>query len=128
MSRPVKAMAGEHPVEAAIREGKIPHSRREHYMALMAKKPKKTTRLLASLEPVLEPPEEMEGVRQYVESDGNQTAPAGPRAQRGPTEYDPSWLRPGEVRKSGGHITFEDPASVYGGVSPGMHGEPGEIS
>jgi hypothetical protein len=105
--------AGEHPVEAAIREGKIPESRRAHYMGLMAKKPKKTTKLLASLEAVLEPQEEMEGFRQYAQDEG-QTAPAGPTASgpTGPSAYITSELQPGEVKRGPvskrGTITYED--------------------
>ncbi len=120
MTRKVKAMAGEHPVEAAIREGKIPESRRAHYMTLMANKPKKTAKLLASLEPVLSPPEEMEEVRQYV-NQGVQAAQAGPTAS-GPSDYPEEWLTASEERgrpASGpGQIIFEDTLAAVGGVSP----------
>jgi hypothetical protein len=114
MTRQVKAMAGEHPVEAAIREGRIPASRRDHYMKLMASKPKKTAKLLAKLEPVLEPPEVMEGVRQYVEQPSapyHLPVPAAPiaAAPTGPSEYPQEWVGP--VRRSGS-ITFEDPQSA----------------
>jgi hypothetical protein len=116
----IVAAAGEHPVEAAIREGKIPESRRAYYMALMAKRPKKTTKLLASFEAVLEPPEEMEAVRQYVR-DGSQAARAAPVAS-GPSGYPEEWLsaREGSGRPASGpgSITFEDPMAAVGAISP----------
>ena len=71
-------MPGEHPVEAAYREGKIPKDRRAHYMELMAKNPKKTKRLLASLEPCLTPPDDdeaWEAMREYAEEQPPQAAP-----------------------------------------------------
>jgi hypothetical protein len=120
MTREVKAMAGEHPVEAAIREGKIPESRRAHYMRLMAKKPKKTAKLLASMPVLLEPPEEMAAVQQYVEAGGN-TAPAAPTAS-GPTAYPKEWVSAREARgrpaPGPGSITFEDPMAEVGAISP----------
>jgi len=91
-------MPREHPVEAAIREGKIPESRRGHYYNLFARKPKKTTRTLASLEAVLEPPEVMAGVAEYVEEQTH-TAPvaAAARPQSGPSDYPKEWLDRGQV-------------------------------
>lgn len=119
-SKKVQAAAtGEHPVEAAIREGKIPESRRSHYYNLYAKKPKKTTRILASLEAVLEPPEVMEGVREFVE-ERPQAAPvaAAAAAPSGPTDYPAEWLDRGGV--VGG------PPAVGGNViqEPGVGGAP----
>lgn len=110
--------AGEHPVEAAIREGKIPESRRAHYMAAMATSPKKTTRLLAKLEAVLLPEEDMDAVREYVRN-GGQAAPAVPVAS-GPTDYPRDWLaaREGSGRPAPGPITFEDTMAAVGGFSP----------
>jgi hypothetical protein len=120
MTKQIKAMPGEHPVERAIAEGKIPESRRAHYLTQMAKRPKATAKLLDRLEPVLEPPEVMEGVAQYIREGGGQTQTAlsGSRAQTGPSEYPAGWLRPGEIGAQGGRITFEDPAAAFGGVSP----------
>jgi hypothetical protein len=113
-------MAGEHPVEAAIREGKIPESRRAHYMALMAKRPKKTTKLLASLAAVLEPQEEMEAVRQFVD-EGVHAAQAAPTAS-GPTAYPEEWIAASETAGRpalrSGSITFEDPMAAVGAISP----------
>lgn len=106
MSRSVRASATDHPVERAIAEGRIPESRREHYMAMMAKRPKKTAKLLASLYPALEPPQER-AVDQLIEdggyerfADSSQAAPAAPMASgpNGPTDYPKEWLKPGEVR------------------------------
>jgi hypothetical protein len=105
-------MPREHPVEAAIREGKIPESRRSHYYNLYARKPRKTTRILASLEAVLEPPEVMEGVREYVEERTN-TAPVAAAASvpSGPTDYPKEWLDRGQIvgqaRGVGGNIIAE---------------------
>lgn len=122
-------MPREHPVEAAIREGKIPESRRGHYYNLFARKPKKTTRILASLESVLEPPEVMEGVREYVEEQ-SQAAPvaAASSAPSGPTDYPREWLDRGrgevvgQASGVGGNIVQEP--SVGG--APAAAG-PGEL-
>ena|SRR6476620_7093040 len=120
MTRKVKAMAGEHPVEAAIREGKIPESRRDYYMQKMARKPKATAKLLAKLAAVLEPPEEMEEVRQYV-NEGIQAAQAGPVAS-GPSGYPEEWIAASEAAgrpaSRSGSITFEDPMAAVGAISP----------
>jgi hypothetical protein len=117
-------MPREHPVEAAIREGKIPESRRSHYYNLYARKPKKTTRILARLEAVLEPPEVMEGVREYVEE--AHTAPvaaSAPSAPTGPVDYPQEWVDmtagPPQI---GGNIIAEP--SV--GSAPAVAG-PGEM-
>ncbi len=129
MDKPFVGQPGEHPVEAAIREGKIPDSRRDHYMRLMAKKPKKTAKLLASMEAVLEPPEEMEAVRRYV-TGRSQPQPQA-RAQDGPTEYPKEWLN----AAAGGTVAAAPP-SVGGNIltEPGATGGrpeavagPGEI-
>src|SRR5215469_16386413 len=108
----VAAAGLEHPVERAILEGKFPESRRAHYMALMAKHPKKTERLLAKLEGgLVTPPEEREAVQQFVDGGGN-TAPAAPTAS-GPTAYPEEWVTAREARgrpaPGPGSITFEDP-------------------
>ena len=116
--------AREHPVEAAIREGKIPESRRGHYYNLFARKRRKTTRILASLEPVLEPPQVMEGVREYVEEQ-YQAAPvaAAASAPTGPTSYPKGWLKTGEAvgatRAFGGAGTIVKEEGVSGGAGPG---------
>lgn len=116
-------MPGEHPVEAAIREGRIPESRRDHYMRLHARKPRKTARLLASLEPLLEPPEVMAGVRQYVE-DRPHTAHAAPPAPTGPTSYPEEWLSAASApAQVGGSITIEEGVGQQGAVVGG----PGEV-
>jgi hypothetical protein len=110
------------PVGAAILEGKLPESRRDHWMALMAKNPKKTRRVLAKLEGGLIPsPEDMvllhEAVSGAMER-RTQAAPSGSRASDGPTDYPDGWLRDGEVKgrpgPGPGLITFEDPMGAYG--------------
>jgi hypothetical protein len=122
MGRPVQVMPGEHPVEAAIREGRIPESRRAHYMRLMAKKPKKTAKVLAKLEPVLEPAEVMEGVRQYVEERPH-AAPVAAAAS-GPSDYPEEWLKVGAgPAQIGGNIMAEPDVGGSAAVAPG----PGEV-
>lgn len=135
-SRSVIASAGDHPVERAIAEGRIPESRRAHYMALMAKRPKKTAKLLASLFPALELPQDRAvdelvedgGYERFVEGSG-QAAPAAPKAS-GPTAYPKEWLKPGEVRSGGpATITMENEKvaaeSMPGANEPGGLGEVG---
>lgn len=117
----IAAAGVEHPVERAIMEGKFPESRRAHYMALMAKNPKKTERLLAKLEGgLVTPPQEMEAVQQFVDGGGN-TAPAAPTAS-GPTAYPEEWVSAREAAGrpplGPGSITFEDPMAAVGAVSP----------
>jgi hypothetical protein len=111
MAKPIKVMAGEHPVEAAIREGRIPESRRDHYLQLMASKPKKTAKLLAKLEPVLEPQEEMEAVREFVRG-GAQQAQSLPAVESGPSDYPEEWLTQTGRRGASGSISFEDAATA----------------
>lgn len=106
-------MAGD-PVEQAYREGKFPASRRQHYYNLMAKRPKKTAKLLASLAAMLPPPggddeADLEAMRaEYAEP--SSTAPVAAAAS-GPTSYPKDWLDRGGVigRPSGvgGNIISE---------------------
>jgi hypothetical protein len=123
---PVSAAAGGDPVEQAYRDGKIPASRRGHWYGLLAKNPKKTRRTLASLEAVLEPPEVMEGVREYVEEAHTAPVAAASSAPSGPTDYPQEWLdRGGVIGRShgvGGNIVQEP--SV--GAAPVAAG-PGEV-
>jgi hypothetical protein len=91
--------SGEQLVEAAIREGKFPESRRAHYMALMARKPKKTAKLIARLEPGMldhlkaDDEEERQAVQQAFGHEA-QAAPAGATSSgpTGPTAYPKEWL------------------------------------
>jgi hypothetical protein len=119
-------MAGHALIEAAIREGKFPESRRAHYEALMAKKPKKTAKLIAKLEPVLSmADEDADLVRQYVDESASRAAPAGSRATQGPTAYPKEWLGHGggpraSVPAGGrGSITFENPVDQFSAGRPG---------
>jgi hypothetical protein len=108
------------PVEQAYREGKFPKSRCTHYYKLLAKKPKKTARLLASLEPVLTPPGEHDVLDDFAEEQ-RQAAPvaAARSAPSGPTSYPKGWLRPGETGVAGvfggsGTVVKEEGAAVAG--------------
>lgn len=116
MSRPLSA----DPVERAYQEGKFPESRIPHWTKMMAKSPKKTERVLASLEAALEPPE-TKARRELVEGSGSyenaaQAAPAGPTASgpAGPTAYPKEWLGAAagaQPDQGSGHspITMENP-------------------
>jgi hypothetical protein len=105
-------------VEQAYREGKFPKERCAHYYALMAKKPKKTAKLLASLEPVLGPPGDQSLLDEFAEEQ-RQAAPvaAARPAPSGPTSYPKGWLRPGETGVAGvfggsGTVVKEEGAAV----------------
>lgn len=113
-------MAGD-PVDQAYREGKFPKERCAHYYALMAKKPKKTKRLLASLAAMLPPPEDQAVLDEFA-NEHRHAAPVGqapvPTAS-GPKSYPREWLNPGEVGAArvlggAGTIVKEEGAAVAG--------------
>ncbi len=138
MSRPVNVMPATSVVEAAINTGRIPESRRAHYLALMAKRPRKTARLLASLEPCLPTPEDkaiLDGFdAEGYEAAASQAAPAGSRAADGPTAYPKDWLGHGQDQGApgvlggapSGHdpITFETPELGRQAATVVPQGEP----
>jgi hypothetical protein len=122
----VNAAASSDPVEQAYREGKFPASRRGHWYGLLAKNSKKTRRTLASLAPVLEPPEVMEGVREFVEEAQAAPVVAAASAPSGPTDYPREWLDRGGVvgRASGvGGNIVQEPSIGGAPVAAG----PGEV-
>jgi hypothetical protein len=74
-------------VAQAIKDGKIPPSRREHYVKLMGTDPEGTTELLAGLEPGVIPTSQREmGLADTPGSEGAEASAA----------YDPSWLSDSE--------------------------------
>jgi hypothetical protein len=112
MTKRVEAAAGDNPVEAAIAAGKILPSRRALYLEKLKKEPKRTTKLLASLEPIFTDgyePEYPDGSPRDESAAPVRIQAAPPRPTASGPQYDPSWLRPGEVGAPvAGSITFED--------------------
>lgn len=122
MARPLKVQAGEHPVEAAIAAGKIPPSRRDHYMRQFKKLPKATRKLLDELEAAL-PPDDQDGFDVQSTEEYER-----------PSEYPREWLGPQAAAASqapqaqapplpqpGGNITAEPEAApaIAAKVQPG---------
>lgn len=113
-------MAGD-PVEQAYREGKFPKERCAHYHKLLAKNPKKTKRLLASLAAVLPPSEDQAVLDEFAEGQRH-AAPNGQApvpAASGPRSYPRDWLNPGEAGVAGafggsGTVVKEEGAAVAG--------------
>lgn len=123
MSRPVEVIAGNNLVEAAIREGKFPESRREFWLKKMAKNPEATAKVIAKLEPGLVPEVRAE-LHESVEGTGAQAAPSGPTAS-GPTAYPKDWLGAAAAAQLGrpsrhDTITFENP-TVAAEAMPGAN-------
>jgi hypothetical protein len=110
-------------VDAAIREGKFPESRRAHYMECLAKRPKKTARLIASLEGGLldhlqaDDEEGRLAVQQATGGAGSRAAPVGarPSGPGGPTAYPKEWLGLHGSGVPAGQTVVE---SASGGRSP----------